>query len=189
MKEREKRCIFCGNTLPLKNFVLNPSTGVRSDVCKKCSEQMREQVNEVENKRRKGTILPPKLVKVVADMQARMKEYRLNPARVAQMAAPHISTGMTAAVLSNKLTNEPKLSTIEALCDPLDLELYMYVVPKTYPRNAPSPLKIPRDENGNIATKVCSICGKAKPVTDFNHNVNSPDGYHIYCKECCENEQ
>ena len=36
-------------------------------------------------------------------------------------------------------------------------------------------------ENG---TKVCSKCGKEKPVSEFSKDKNSSDGYTYQCKEC-----
>lgn len=34
--------------------------------------------------------------------------------------------------------------------------------------------------------KVCKKCGNEKPLSEFNRNKKSPDGYRQVCKECAK---
>jgi len=36
----------------------------------------------------------------------------------------------------------------------------------------------------NVPTKKCSTCKVVKPVTKFNVNAKSKDGYNCQCKHC-----
>lgn len=36
----------------------------------------------------------------------------------------------------------------------------------------------------NIKTKICKICQKEKPVSNFNVLKRRPDGLNLYCREC-----
>ena len=33
-------------------------------------------------------------------------------------------------------------------------------------------------------TKVCNVCNKRKPITEFSVNPHNKDGYQNYCKTC-----
>ena len=35
-----------------------------------------------------------------------------------------------------------------------------------------------------ITEKVCTKCGKTKPISEFNVKNDSPDGYQYHCKDC-----
>lgn len=46
-------------------------------------------------------------------------------------------------------------------------------------------LKMQRFNYSNtLSTKVCRKCHIEKPVSEFNKNIRTADGYHSYCKSC-----
>ena len=39
------------------------------------------------------------------------------------------------------------------------------------------------------ATKVCTVCRQAKPLSEFHRLANSPDGHQYTCKECAKKQR
>lgn len=40
------------------------------------------------------------------------------------------------------------------------------------------------ENSTEIKTKVCKMCGRELPVSEFNKHSKTKDGLQIYCKEC-----
>lgn len=47
-------------------------------------------------------------------------------------------------------------------------------------------LKDQYDEEGNIVAKVCGVCGKLKPISEFYKNGKGPSGKYRYRRDCIE---
>lgn len=58
------------------------------------------------------------------------------------------------------------------------------VVPYLQKRDCYEERKIEKMEEKLLTTKVCKVCGRELPISEFGNNHKSPDGHLNTCKDC-----
>lgn len=180
MNENLKCCAICGEVKLFREFGINRLSGTRSSVCRDCEKKLKKEINrsKAEDKRN----ISPKTEALIYDMRQRLKDLNLNVADILEITAPVLSDSSVYNILSKTLISEPKLAALETVCDALDLELMLYVIPRTTPRYHHE--ETPREEIDPDARKECASCGRILPMSEFTKNRNEKDGYTRYCKDC-----
>ncbi len=176
MAKTLKKCSLCEQEKPLKEFGIDRIFGRRGDVCRECSKRVRKEIfgeSEIDKPK-----FSKKLELLIEDMRIRMQEYGTNPHAIAIASEGRVSQRAASYALTDTLNNEPRFSTLEILCELLDLDLYIYAVPKTDQRYK---RYYTRNYSGS---KVCARCHKEKPYWDFSKSLRTEDGLQLICKDC-----
>lgn len=49
--------------------------------------------------------------------------------------------------------------------------------------------QVARSYRGGMGTKVCNVCNREKPLSEFHRLTSSPDGHQYTCKVCMKEQR